>query len=375
MTQLVTRRRRLVARWFQRIVLGGVGAVLLLVIGVWVERTRPIELPRPSGSSPVGRTSRVLGADLVAWIWYPATHRERVAPYLPDSVRTRWRHERAGVINFVTRDFERVRAHGVADAPFDSDSAPSPVILFRGGGGGGVLGFTSLFEDLASHRYVVVALEGGTGGNPESCVGRDDDDACATSMIDSGVAAMGLAIDRLKTLASTDPLLGEHLDLSRLGVAGYSFGGAQAVAFCVADTRCIAGVNIDGRLFGPLERSTVTVPFLWLLSDHGSARDSVSRHIMSGIQSVYERQPADRRMRIAIRGANHFTFSEDGALLKSGVIRALMRATGVLLISGRRQVVVTSYAVRSFLDVWLRQRGDVVEALATPSYPEIARVP
>jgi dienelactone hydrolase len=372
---VVTSPRGAIARWFRRIVLGVGTAALLLIIGVWVEHSLPLELPHPSGPLPVGRTSRVLDANLAAWIWYPARHRERVAPYLPDSVRERWTHDRPGIINVLTRNLARVRAHGVFDAPFNSDAARSPVILFRGGGGGGALGFTSMFEELASRGYVVVALEGGTGGNPESCVGRADEDACATTLINGAVSAMGLAIDLLATISSNDPLLGGHLDLKTLGVFGHSFGGAQAVAFCAADTRCTAGVNIDGRLFGSLARATVTVPFLWLLSDHGSAQDSVSRQIMSQIQSVYERQPAGGRMRIAIRGANHFTFSEDGALLKSGVLRGVMRVVGILGIDGRRQIEVSSYVVRRFFDAWLRHAGDAEGALAATSYPEIVRMP
>jgi predicted dienelactone hydrolase len=372
---MVTPPRGAFARWIRRIGLGAVAAVLLLVIGLWVEHSLPVELPHPSGPFPVGRTSRTLGADIAAWIWYPARHAERVAPYLPDSVRERWAHDRPGVIKLLTRNMGRVRAHGVFDAPFYVDTARSPVILFRGGGGGGALGFTSHFEELASRGYVVVAIEGGTGGNPESCVGRADEDACATKLINGAGVTMGAAIDRLATISSSDPLLGGHLDLKTLGVFGHSFGGAQALAFCAADPRCTAGVNIDGRLFGSLLRSTVTVPFLWLLSDHGSAQDSVSRQIMVQIQSVYERQPTSSRMRIAIRGANHFTFSEDGALLKSGVLRGVMRVAGILGIGGRRQIEVSSYAVRSFFDAWLRHAGDAQAAMASAKYPEIIRVP
>jgi dienelactone hydrolase len=372
---LVTSPRAAIGRWVRRVALAAAAAVVLLVVGVWVEHTLPIELPRASGPWPVGRTSRVLGTDLAGWIWYPARHNERVAPYLPDSIRARWTHDRPALINVLTRNLKGVRAHGVFDAPFSADTAPSPVILFRGGGGGGALGYTSLFEELASHGYVVVAIEGGNGGNPEACVGRADEDACFGKLLDGAVAAVGSAADRLAAMSSSDPLLAGHLDVRTLGVFGHSFGGAQALAFCAADPRCMAGVNIDGRLLGGLERSTVTVPFLWILSDHGSARDSVSRQIMGQIQSVYERQPAGTRMRIAIRGANHFTFSDDGALLKSGALRATMRLIGVLGIGGRRQVEISAYAVRSFFDAWLRHAGDVPGAFPSPSYPEIVRIP
>ena len=370
----MTPTRATTRRWFRRIVLGGVAALLLLVTGVWVEHSVPVELPRPTGPSPVGRTLRKLSAEVTAWIWYPAEHREGMAPYLPDGIIESWTHSRPGVINLLTRNLGRVRAHGVFDAPFAANMTPLPVLLFRGGGSGGALGFTSHFEELASRGYVVVAIEGGNAGNPEACVGRADEDACATKLIASSISVIGSAIDRLAAMSSSDRLLSGHLDLNTLGVFGHSFGGAQAFAFCAADPRCRAGVNIDGRLYGSLDQNKVTVPFMWLLSDHGSAQDPVSQKIMGQIRSAYERQPAESRVRIAIRGANHFTFSEDGALLKSGVLRGVMRLMGVLGTSGRRQIEVSSYALGSFFDASLKHAGSVDGAFTSPAYSEIMRV-
>ena len=364
-----------IMRWLRRIALGTVAALVVLIVGVCVEHSLPLELPRPSGPSQVGRTSRVLGADMVAWIWYPARHEQRVVPYLPDSIRESWTRERPRVINLVTRSLEKVQAHGVLDAPFAAGTTPSPVILFRGGGGGGVLGYTSHFEELASRGYVVVALEGGKGGRPEACVGRADEDACAETLLNGDVTLMGAAIDRMAALSATDPLLGGHLDVHALGVFGHSFGGAQAFAFCAADSRCMAGINIDGRLFGGLEQRKVNAPFLWLLSDHSSARDAVSRQILAQIQSAYDHQPAETRLRLEIRGANHFTFSEDGALLKSGVLRGIMRIVGVLGIDGRRQVEISSRVVGNFFDAWLKHPDGRHGPVSLPSYPEIVRMP
>ena len=371
----MTPRRATIGRAFRRIILGIVAAVVLLVAGVWVEHALPVELPRPTGPSPVGRTMRKLDAELTAWIWYPADHRERVAPYLPDSMRNSWTRSRPGFINLLTRRLARVRAHGVFDAPLSARAAPLPVLVFRGGGGGGALGFTTLFEELASRGYVVVALEGGYAANPEACLGRADEDECAVKLLTSMVTVIGSSIDGLAAISSSDRLLGGHLDLSALGVFGHSFGGAQAFAFCAADRRCRAGVNIDGRLFGHLDQSRVTIPFLWLLSDHGSAQDSVSRQIMGQIQSAYDRQPADSRMRIMIRGANHFTFSEDGAILKSGLFRGVLRLIGALGISGRRQIEVSAYALGSYFDASLKHTGGTDSALTSPSYPELVRIP
>jgi hypothetical protein len=95
---------------------------------------------------------------------------------------------------------------------------------------------------------------------------------------------------------------------------------------------------------------------------------------MGQIQSVYQRQPVNSRIRVAVRGANHFTFSEDGALLKSSVLRAVMHVAGILRIGGRRQIEISSYVVRSFFDAWLKHSSDV-RSLASAKYPELIRLP
>src|SRR5262249_27006061 len=112
-------------------------------------------------------------------------------------------------------------------------------------------------------------------------------------------------------------------------------------------------------------------PFMFLLGDHGAPSDLESRQIEADIQSIYDRLPADGRLRIVIRGANHFTFSDDGALLKSSAVRGVLRAVGKLGIDGPRQLAVTSYCVRSFFDAYLKGPRVSLPKLASPLYPEI----
>lgn len=76
-----------------------------------------------------------------------------------------------------------------------------------------------------------------------------------------------------------------------------------------------------------------------------------------------------------IRGAHHFTFSDDGALLKSSVFRAVLRLFRVLGISGHRQVEVTRYAVRTFFDGYLKGATHGAIPLASPDFPEVVVVP
>ena len=159
--------------------------------------------------------------------------------------------------------------------------------------------------------------------------------------------------------------------MTRVGVFGHSFGGAQAAQFCHEDSRCKAGIDVDGAPFGSVIQAGIHRPFMFLLSDHSSESDPESRQIMANIQSIYDRLPADGRLRIAIRGANHFTFSDDGALLKSHIVRGTLRMFGMLGIDGRRQLAVTAYCVHSFFDAYLKGAGVSRLKISSPLYPEI----
>ncbi len=354
--------------------IAGTGMALAVVFALWLEHRRPLELPAPTGSFAVGRWGANWD-DLSAWIWYPAAVVAPADRYLPDAIRGSWEHARPALINFLTRDLSQVRAHSAPDVAVSDEEPAYPVVMLRGGGGSAsALNYSSLAEDLTSHGYVVVGLDM-TTGNPELCAGKDDEQDCATQLMTVPIDGIGRALDHLQQLSTSDLRFRQRLDLTRVGVFGHSFGGAQAAQFCSQDSRCKAGVDIDGRPLGSVIEAGIKVPFMFLLSDHGTADDAVSRRILGQIQSIYDRQPNDTRMRVAIRGAHHFSFSDDGALLKSRLFRGVLRLFGVLGIDGRRQVQVTAYAVRTFFDAHLKHATSGPVTLSSPEYPEIIAIP
>jgi hypothetical protein len=110
---------------------------------------------------------------------------------------------------------------------------------------------------------------------------------------------------------------------------------------------------------------------MFLLSDHGDESDAASVQIKRDIQSIYDRIPPDRRLRVAIRGAFHYMFSDDGAVLKSSVVRGVLRVLGRLGIDARRQLAVSTYCVHTFFDHYLKGTGGSRLNIASPRYPEI----
>jgi hypothetical protein len=132
-----------------------------------------------------------------------------------------------------------------------------------------------------------------------------------------------------------------------------------------------AGIDVDGDPHGSLIQAGIHRPFMFLLSDHSRESDPESRHILANMQSIYDRLPADIRLRVVIRGAKHFLFSDDGALLKSHIMLGTLRMKGILGIDGRRQLVVTTYCVRSFFDAYLNGKSLSRLKIRSPLYPEI----
>jgi hypothetical protein len=74
---------------------------------------------------------------------------------------------------------------------------------------------------------------------------------------------------------------------------------------------------------------------------------------------------------MSLRGAGHFTFSDDGALLKSRLLRGVLRVSGLLGIDGPRQLAVTAYCVHSLCDAYLKPSGVSPANPASPLYPEL----
>ncbi|HEX3941460.1 MAG TPA: hypothetical protein VHX11_08260 [Acidobacteriaceae bacterium] len=387
-----------------------VGVVLLLVL-LWVDHCRETKLPAPTGSFAVGRTTYVWSdpthldtmapqpgtrRELLVWIWYPAAPRQPAQmadDYLPAPLRKAVQHQRGLLINqFLTRDLSRVITHSVRDAELSPQQHSYPVILMRAGLAGSVTGYASLAEDLASHGYVVVGFDAPyrssvvvfpdgrviarTPENNADLLSGPAQGQLLNELVQSWVADVGFALDQLERLNKSDPsdrFMG-RLDMQRVGVFGHSLGGAAALQFCHTDARCKAGIDIDGAPLGSVVGEGITQPFMFLLSDHGSESDVESQQIAMNIRSIYERQPIDSRLEISIRGANHYMFSDDGAMLKSPVLMRALQALGIVRIDGRRQVAVTAHYISTFFDVYLKGAAPS-ELQRQPQYPEIEYLP
>ena len=109
---------------------------------------------------------------------------------------------------------------------------------------------------------------------------------------------------------------------------------------------------------------------MFLLSDHSMEPETETGPIKANIRSIYDRQPGDRRLEIVIRGANHYMFSDDGAMLKSPLLMRVLRMLGLARIDGRRQVAIATHYISTFFDVYLKG-APASELVSQPGYPEV----
>jgi hypothetical protein len=155
----------------------------------------------------------------------------------------------------------------------------------------------------------------------------------------------------------------ESLDIRLVGQRRSSFAN---------DSRCKAGIDVDGAPIGAVVEQGLTQPFMFLMSEHGQGGDTDAERRLVGdnIRSIYSRLPSDRRAWITILGANHFGFSDDGALLKSPILTAVLHGIGIIPLNGRRQLRITSHCISTFFDVHLRV-APASEIYVQPEYSEI----
>lgn len=196
--------------------------------------------PKPTGPYPVGAVSRLMTDpsphSFMVTFWYPA---QAMAGVLPET----YVESNATVHTYLNpRDPSIVAqfvSHALPGLPVATNQSSYPVVLYSTSGTTRRQNTDKALE-LASHGYVVVAMEYVTG--IAFCVNTK---SCFQPTLDAQTKVLQFVADELNRLNLTDALFAGRLNLERLGVFGFSNGSTMAAEFGRIDSRCKAVVLLD----------------------------------------------------------------------------------------------------------------------------------
>lgn len=406
----------------------GVTAVVALAFPVFT-------LPTPTGDYPVGITylhlvdnSRMdpfLDAaprprELMVKVYYPAAPDTSlpVAPYFNGSsalIRLLTAHY--NMPDFILDHLALVKTHSREGAPF-SDAQPTyPLILFSHGAGTSMEDHTTTSEDLASHGYIVAAIDHTYVSMGTVFPDRVVSEREATTMFDVSEPAAPITqimaddtrfvLDELTAMNDVRPtsIFAGRLDLDHVGAMGHSVGGAVAYNLAINDSRVKAAVNLDGAVYVmPNGGADTVAPLLMLANDQYHVQalqahrpllqpfdemEEVDRAItidIYGSEEAYTAAYEQARQNVegllsvlaadeglyAVRGCDHMKFTDIGMFIGLQPVREAFNIRGAT--EPARCLEVANAASVAFFDGYLK--GDDGERLETlnKTYTELEKV-
>lgn len=146
----------------------------------------------------------------------------------------------------------------------------APLVLYAPGWGGDRSENTRTAAMLASHGYIVVALDDSA---PQIQFDFSSEAATAETTRRAGerlqlaLRDALYALNRIQTCLSAQPAWRGKTDLNSVGFMGFSFGGAVAAEASLRDARIAAVANLDGGLYAQAAAQGARRPYLVLASD------------------------------------------------------------------------------------------------------------
>lgn len=341
--------------------------------------------------------------------WYPAEFDASAQPeamWQPAEEIGKVAFRRAG---FLLNYLNLVKTHSYRDAPVTRSQSAYPVLIFSHGYSAFPAQSTVLMEELASHGYVVFSAahpyEAIATVYPDGRVApvsrtqvravETEDRATsllyqeymqtfkqptvntaeseslfrryleATSVMNESLriwtADTRFVLDELERMnrgERQNPFTG-RLDMERVGIFGMSLGGATAGQVCAIDSRCKAGINIDGLQRGDLLDNPPTQPFMFMSSEfYFDSNRGVNAPVYDRVRNnAYE---------IMVKGSAHLNFTD------FYLISPLLKWAGAVgSIDGERmQQIVNAYTL-AFFNKHLKGENAPLLNAPSPDYPEV----
>jgi predicted dienelactone hydrolase len=331
--------------------------ILITLVVTLASCIQAAELPEPRGNYPIGITylsftdqnrPEIFTSDptdnreITVKAWYPAEPVEnaKLAPYIRNA------EEIVPIFNLPT-SIINIKTHSKLDLSVSQARETFPVLLFSHGWGEHFSQNTVLMEELASHGYIVFSIAHHYEAkfsfypdghfitiddsserfleimdeqrNPEAfavfekmrntksyeeqeAVFRQSNELMPKLLVESPriwADDISFLIDELENINQDNSIFSGKMNLEQIGVFGMSMGGIASGQVCITDKRCMAGINMDGGIYGDFLDTKISQPFMFMSSERYRGYDNIfSDHVNN---SVYT---------ITIHRADHYNFHD-----------------------------------------------------------------
>lgn len=391
-------------------------------------------LPKPTGSYDVGiqhfhlidekRNDPFLDEstkkrELMVKVYYPAK-KDDSKPFLPYFHSPQLLKLFAafyGMPDFTFDHLLLIKTNSKENLQLSDQQSSYPVILFSHGAGTSIEVQTSQSEDLASHGYIVVAIDhtyvsAGTVF-PDRIVSHKESSTDFNTAEPAEIITQIMADDakfvteKLSEIneGKIGSIFAGRLNLDQIGAIGHSVGGAVAYNLAINQSRVKAAINLDGRVYiTPEENSTQMAPFLMLAGDKAhiqsiQKRESLLRKFeelpeeeqqmmisMYGSRQAYDEAYNKAQQNVigltevlkasgnlyTIEGSDHMKFTDIGLFIGSRRLRELMNIGGKT--DPARCLEITEAVTLVFFDQHLKGETKVSLESLVKKYPELRKV-
>ncbi|MBN8636558.1 MAG: hypothetical protein J0M07_14615 [Anaerolineae bacterium] len=385
----------------KRIVTLAIALAIVLSVTVVAAQMDPITLPAPTGEYAVSRLDRDLTDEsreeiftqdandfrrLLVTFYYPAdpTANAEPAPYI--DIETRQALATAVGIPFDVTGM--INGHVYEDEPVASGQDNYPVLIFSPGFGAQPAFYSALLTELVSQGYIIAVITH-THSIPVTLFPNGDlitANGAGMNVNDAmGVvwfADAQFVLNTLESINAEDPVLAGTLDLTHIGAFGHSYGGATAAMLAAHEERVLAGINMDGSLYGDVRTgdAPINTPFLHILSDiydpsdeelsaAGITREQLDE-FLAGMESEFTNaySTATPGYMFTLADSAHSSFTVD-ILFSAPLFGGLVDENVIGTIAPDDAFAVLSRSILTFFDQYVR--GSEGVSLAALDFPAI----
>ena len=323
----------------------------------------PTPLPKPTGPYAVGTTSLLLtdpsrtnrynvrtNSSFMITLWFPAAPAPGIlpAPYLEYKLAPGL----AGLYGTSQGVLSNFHAHSFGAVSVAINQVPYPIVIYSHGFRVDRRDNTAKLEELASHGYVVVAIDHAdclATVFPDGRLLATTISAFSSALFTNDLKDVQFVLETLTQMNEIDPVFRNTLDLQHVGTMGWSYGGGVAAEICRTDDRVLAAAVLDAYLQNAdnVIRFGLQKPFLGMYSVGGG-----------GTQAPFYQATHDAYW-MQIAGTQHQHFADWLAWIASPTD------------TGRRAAVAMNACMLSFFNKYLKNQDDHLLDDPSSVYPEV----